>query len=177
MRSITIALGTLLGMLLPATFVASVWAQAMPPGQPGPTPVPQQPGMPSPTAPPPDMSSGEGGLVAFSLVIAVILILAIAGKLIDLKHKREEEATLLQARISDALLRDQRLSTLLVTPTASVPIWRRSPATIQVTGQVPTPELRQAVLRLVEREASGIRPDFRVDDRMAVVPSTASRAA
>jgi hypothetical protein len=123
------------------------------------------------------MSSEEGGLVAFGLVMAVILILAITGKLLDLKHKREDEATLLQARISDALLRDQRLSTLLVTSTASVPIWRRSPVTVRVSGQVPTPEVRQAVLRLAEQEATRMRPNFRIDDRMVIVPSMASRAA
>jgi hypothetical protein len=54
---------------------------------------------------------------------------------------------------------------------------RGSPATIEVSGQVPTPELRKAALRIVEAEASRVRPDVRIEDRLEIAPSTASRAA
>lgn len=44
-------------------------------------------------------------------------------------------------------------------------------------GQVPTAELRGAVLQVAEQEASRIVTDFHVYDRIAIVPSAGARAA
>ncbi len=110
------------------------------------------------------------------LGIALLLIVALA-KAIDRKRKREDEAVWLQAQISDELFRDRNLASLAVTATVHVPVWTRAPATIELRGQVPTPQHREAALRVVEREASRVRSDFRIDDRIAIVPSAAARAA
>jgi len=140
---------------------------------------PSAPGT-SPAATPPAefAEGGAAGLIAFISVIALLVILGIVGKLVDdLKSTCETEVARLQAQISDALLRDQTLGRFPVTPTAHVPIWRGAPVTIQVSGRVPTPEIRQAALRVVEREASRIRSDFSIDDRIEVVPAMVSRVA
>lgn len=168
-HTVRFALGILAVMLMPGLLVAVAWAQA--PTAPGPS-------VPTPAAPTPTPSTGEG--VAWPiLVILVLTVLGIVaiGKMVDLKRKREAEALHLQAQISDALLRERTLFDLPITPTAHVPFWSGSPATIEVSGQVPTPEMRQAVLRIVGQEASRIRSDFRIDDRLAIVPSMATRAA
>jgi hypothetical protein len=84
----------------------------------------------------------------------------------------------LQAKISDALLRERRLASLPVTATLHFPVWWRSPAKIEIRGQVPTAELWQAVRHFAEQEASRSLAAFHIDDRIAVVPpSMRARAA
>ena len=58
-------------------------------------------------------------LVVVTSVIAVLVVLGLLIKLLDLKRKRDSEAIVVQARISDAILRDPRLFSLAITPTAS----------------------------------------------------------
>jgi hypothetical protein len=111
------------------------------------------------------------------LVAAFVVVLVIVAKGLDLKRKRETEAVLLQAQVSDALLRETRLGELSVTPTARVPFWSGSPATIELAGWVPTSDLHEAVLRLARSEAMRVRQDVVVEDRIAVVSTRHIRAA
>jgi hypothetical protein len=109
------------------------------------------------------------------VLVGLLLLVVGIGKLLDLRRKRQAEAVHIQAQASDALLRDQSLFGLPVTPTARVPTWRGSPAVLEVTGEVPSPEMRDLVLRIVRDEACRIRPDVRIEDRLSVRP--ARRAA
>ncbi len=123
----------------------------------------------SPTPAP--ASSTPGGAIAVGVVVvAVLLAIGIGVKLYDLKRKREDEVLSLQAQISDALLLDPSLAGLPITAFASGSLWRRSPVVIAVTGPVPAPEVRDAVMRLVERELSRRHPGARADDRIVVDP-------
>jgi hypothetical protein len=153
-------------LVLPA---ALAWAQATPPSTT--TPITPPAGA---TAP----AGGSAGAAAVVLVVVGLLVIVGVGvKIYDLKRKREAEAVHLQAQISDALLREQSLFGLPITPTARVPLWSGSPATIEVAGQVPSPQAREAALRIIRSEAARIRPDFEIEDRMAVVPTMAERVA
>jgi hypothetical protein len=155
----------LMVMLAALSTAGLAWAQQMAP----------------PSAPPsavtPNTTGGGNAMLAAVIIVAVLLaFLGITVKLLDLKRRRESEAVQLQAQISDALLREAALFGLPVTPTAHVPLWSGTPATIELRGQVPTPEIKDAVLRLVGREAARVRPDFHVEDEVAVVPSMARAA-
>jgi len=111
------------------------------------------------------------------LVIAMLVIIGALVKILDLKRKREGEAVIVQAQLSDAVLRDPALFSLPITPTAHVPLWKGSPVTVEVAGHVPSDDLRLAALRVVEREASHLRPDVRIESRIGVVPTMARRSA
>ncbi len=113
---------------------------------------------------------GAGTATVVLVVVAVLVIIGIGVKMYDLKRRREAEAVHLQAQISDALLREQVLFGLPITPTARVPIWKGTPATIEVAGQVPSPQAREMALRIIRAEAARIRSDFQIEDRLAVVP-------
>ncbi len=116
-------------------------------------------------------SSNPGGAIAIVVVVvALLVVIGVGVKLYDLKRKREDEVMSLQSRISDALLLDPSLAGLPITAFASGSLWRRSRVVIAVRGPVPTPELRAAVMRLVERELSGREPGARAEDRMVVDP-------
>ena len=130
-------------------------------------------------APSPATTPGDGGGTAIAAVIVVaglLVVIGLAVKRFDLKRKRESEAVQLQAQLSDALLRETTLAGLPLTPTVHVPVWKGTPATIEVVGRVPTPELKDTVLRIMRDEAARIRSDVQIEDRLSVVP-TMTRAA
>jgi hypothetical protein len=116
-------------------------------------------------------------IIVVLAMLALVVLLGIAVKLYDLKRKREEEAVAAQARISDALLMDSALSGLPLTPTAHVPLWSGTPLTLEIRGAVPRSELREAAVDVARREMARSRPDFRIEDRIAVDPTVFSRAA
>jgi hypothetical protein len=115
-------------------------------------------------------------VVVVATLLGVLVVLGALIKFLDLKRKREGEAVVVQARISDAILRDARFFSLPITPTARVPLWKGTPVTVEVAGQVPSDDLRQAVNRLVEREASQLA-DVRIESRIGVVPNMVRRSA
>src|SRR5438874_762514 len=83
-------------------------------------------------------TGGAGSTLTVLLLLAgLLVIVAIGVKLYDLKRKRDAEGVHLQAQVSDALLRDQSLFGLAVTPTATVPWWSGTPARLEATGHVP----------------------------------------
>jgi len=120
---------------------------------------------------------GDTAVAVIGLVVAVLVVLGVLVKMLDLKRKRENEAVVVQAQISDAVLRDPALFSLPITPTAHVPLWKGSPVTVEVAGQVPSDDLREVALRVVEREATHLRPDVRIESRIGVVPTMAQRSA
>ena len=120
-------------------------------------------------------SVGGGGAAAIVVVIvAALLIVGLGVKLYDLRRSRESEAVQLQAQISDALMREQTLFSVPIIATARASLWKRSPATIEVAGQVPSQQAHETALRIVRAEAARIRPDFLIEDRIAVVPRHAA---
>ena len=146
--------------------VASAWAQVV-------TPAPT----PAPVTPPPASGEAGGGALFVVLMIVLFAIIGIGVKLYDLSRKRSDEAMHLQARIADALMLDPALATVPVAATAHAPMWRGSPMTIEVTGQVPSPALREAAMNVVLSEASRAGVEFRVEDRLTVIPHIGARRA
>lgn len=122
-------------------------------------------------------SSAMTTAVVVASILAVLVILGALIKMLDLKRKRDGEAIVVQARISDAVLRDPRLFSLPITPTARVPLWKGSPVTVELGGHVPSEDLRQAAIHLVEREASQLGPDIRIEPKIGVEPTMARRSA
>ena len=114
--------------------------------------------------------------VAGALVVllgATILLI----KMYDLHRRREAESLAIERRISNALLRDPSLSRLPIAATVSIPLWRGSPVTIEMTGPVPQPNLREAAVHLALREAKASGATLRLEDRIIVDPAATQRAA
>jgi hypothetical protein len=122
-------------------------------------------------------SAGAGSTaILVLLVLGLLVVIGVGVKLYDLKRKREMEGVHVQARLSDALMREPDLISLAVTPTAYVPWWSGTPVRLEVSGRVPTPESRERVLLLVDREARQIRPDVTLVDHLQV-DAAVNRAA
>ena len=130
------------------------------------------------TTPVPNPENGPGyGLFAFVFVVALLAMTGIAVKLYDMKRKREDEAVALQARLSDALLIEPLLAHLPITPTVRIPFGQHGQAVITITGTVPMPWFRDAVLQLVNREAAPLTYNYRIEDRLVVDTHMSRRAA
>ena len=94
-----------------------------------------------------------------------------------LSRKREADAIGLQSRLSDALLTDRALQSAIVTLTVHTPMWKRSPLIVEVRGDVPSAGLRDAVLRVVQREATQLKSNVEIEDKLLIVPPRTSRTA
>ena len=116
-------------------------------------------------------SGGATTIVVVASLFGVLVVLGALITMLDLKRKRDGEAVLFQARISDAILRDPRLFSLPITPMAHVPLWKGTPVTVEVTGQVPSEDLRQAAIHLLEREAFHLAPEVRIEARIGIEPA------
>ena len=115
-------------------------------------------------------SGGSAELYGTLLIVGLVVLVGVAVKLYDRRRKRQDEAIQLQAQVSDALLRDPRLVNVPIVVTAHVPTFGHGPAVLDVSGQVPTRDLHDVALRVVDQEASRIRPDVMLENRLAVVP-------
>ena len=92
-----------------------------------------------------------------SVVIALLTMVAMAGgvlRLRQMRRNREVNELLLQLRTRDALLTDELLAALPIALTVHLPRAFWSPAVVEITGRVPTADLRDDVVRLVKREVS-----------------------
>jgi hypothetical protein len=123
-------------------------------------------------AEPPQASSAEWGtgIGIMAVILLLIIGIGVAVKLYDVKRRRTEENAGLQSLLSEALMVEPSIAGLPVAAFVSQSVWPRSPVVIDVRGSVPTSELRDAVMRLVEREASHRHPGARTEDRMQVDP-------
>ena len=153
-------------LLVGGVLAGSASGQMPSPGPPPMAPVPAAPGA---------AADGSGWIVASMLILGLLVVIGALVKIYDMRRKREAEAVHLQAQISDAFLRDPNLFGLPVAATAHAPLWKGTPVTIEITGEVPDPMLREAVLRIAHSEAQRIRPDFEIVDKLTV--RAAERAA
>jgi hypothetical protein len=110
--------------------------------------------------------------IAFGLVVLAIVVIAIVvgARYVSARQRRIDEAVVLQSQLSDIVAREPQLRGLVITPRARASGWRKSPVTIEVAGEVPTPELRETVMRIVGAEAWRLKPGVITLDHLFIVP-------
>jgi hypothetical protein len=152
------------GLAAVAAFVREAAAQATP-----------SPATPIPSSAAPGDSSGV--LIALALMGAMLVIVGVGVKIWDAKRKREADAVHLQSQLSDALLREADFFGLAITPTVHAGLRKSAPMIIEVTGQAPSEIVRNAALRIIQDEASRVRSNFEIVDRIEVRPDAVRRVA
>ena len=153
------------GLLATGAFVRDALAQATPPSV---TPPPNAAAVPA---------DNSGIITALALMGALLVLVGIGVKLWDYRRKREAEAVHLQSQISDALLREQDFFGLAITPTVHSGMRRGAPMKIEMTGQAPSPTIRDAALRIVRDEATRLGCDVEIDDHIEIRPERARQVA
>lgn len=123
--------------------------------------------------------NGEGtgfiSLVAAGFV--VLLAIAVIGRLLDLRRRREDEALGLQSRVSDALMLEPGLSGLAVTANMHVPLWPRTPPTLELVGRVPTPDQHELASKVALRTLADRADQVQLEDKVWVDPVMREHAA
>jgi len=115
-----------------------------------------------------------------SLVIAILIMMALAGSVLALRHirrNRDVAELFVQLRVRDGLLSEESLAALPIALTVRLPLAPWSPAVVEITGRVPTPELHDRVVRLAKREVSRRRTGVQTAARIAIDPLICPRAA
>jgi hypothetical protein len=111
-------------------------------------------------------------LVAFG----VLLVLGVLGKVLELRLRRDGESVAVRGVMSDALRCDPGPLGLAVTIVRiRVPLWTGSPVTVRLAGEVPSDQLREALLQSVRRAAkSNLVVRVRIKSRIRVRPTAPS---
>jgi hypothetical protein len=121
-------------------------------------------------------SSQPDGIVVIILIAAtgLLLVLALVGKILELRLKRDGEAVAVRGLMSDALARELSLVGLSITIVrVRVPLWTGSPVTVRVAGQVPSDQLRRAALQSMRQAAkANLIVGVRIKSRIGVARST-----
>jgi hypothetical protein len=140
-------------------------------------------GIPSPAPLPsgtPPADGGIGALIMVGVFVAVLVILGAIVKVHDVRLLSEEGGLTLQAWLGDMLLTDPLLRGAAVIPTVHMPMREGSPVKVEVTGSVPSPDMRERAIHIVRQEATRFvqyARDVEVEDRLSVLPSIAARRA
>ena len=123
-----------------------------------------------PTSPASGAGSTASTVLALGVLAAILIAIVILARYAAARRKLNEEAVILQSQLSDIVARESQLRGLAITPQARVSGWRRAEVTIEVAGDVPTPEIRETVMRIVGGEARRLRPDVITLDHLFIVP-------
>lgn len=127
-------------------------------------------GATSPPSPSPAAGSAASTVLTLGVIAVIVIAIVVGARYLAARRKQVEEAVILQSQLSDIVARESQLRGLPLTPRARVSGWRRPQVTIEVAGDVPTPELRETVMRIVGAEARRIRPDVITEDHLFIVP-------
>jgi hypothetical protein len=109
--------------------------------------------------------------LAVGVVVGAAGVTALGVLLLEAQRRRDRRAVAFQDRLAGPIARELGQAGVSVLPTVRIPLWRAAtrPAVIQLAGQVPSPDLRDRVVRIVEREATRLQY-FRIEDRLQIVP-------
>jgi hypothetical protein len=110
--------------------------------------------------------------LAVGIIVGVGSVTALGVILLEAQRRRDQRAVAFQDRLAQPIARELEPMGVTVLPTVRIPVWSSAtrPAVIQLAGQVPSRDLRDRVVRIVEREATRLRY-FRIEDRIRVAPS------
>jgi hypothetical protein len=110
--------------------------------------------------------------LVLALAVGLLLLLALIGKLSDLRLKRDGEAVAVKGLIADALDRDPELLGLPFSAAVRVPLLRGKPVVIRISGEVPSDELKRVALRRVQHTAKAeLLVRVRIRSRIGIAPA------
>lgn len=99
------------------------------------------------------------------IVAGVAVVTALGILLLEAQRRRDDKASAFQNRLAEPISHELGQAGVSVLPTVRIPLWNGAtrPAVIRLTGRVPSADVRDRVIRLVEREAARLRY-FRIED-------------
>ena len=107
--------------------------------------------------------------VGVGIVVGVAVVAAVGILLLEARRRRDDRASAFQNQIAEPIARELGVVGVSVLPTVRIPLWNSAtrPVVVRLTGRVPSRDLRDRVIRLVEREAARLRY-FRIEDHIRI---------
>jgi hypothetical protein len=109
-------------------------------------------------------------LFTLGLLALIVLAISVVARFVSIRRKRLTEVLIFQSQLADAVAREPLLYGLRINPRAHASGWRKSQVTVEVAGEVPTTELREKAIRIVQAEAWRLRPDVNTVDHLFIDP-------
>jgi hypothetical protein len=111
--------------------------------------------------------TGPSLAIGLASVVVVGGLIALGVRYLELRSRREEDATRLQVALTEPLAREPALAGSSVVPVVSLPL--RGQPRVELTGWVGSREMRDAAVRAVMREGQRLGQSVRVIDRVEVI--------
>jgi hypothetical protein len=105
-------------------------------------------------------------LIAIGALVVGAALTVWGTRVLARRERDEETAAQLGMEIGAALAREPRLGTATILPVASLPAEGRP--SLELTGRVPSPAMRELALVIARRELERRRPGMVVVDRLEV---------
>ena len=113
------------------------------------------------------------------VAIGLVLLVGAAGfaslLVFAMRSRRDDEAAALQQALMEPLAREAALAGTGVTPVVTWPPHRRP--RVELTGWVPSRELRDTAMRAVAREAARLGRSVRIVDSLEIIARPERRGA
>ena len=111
--------------------------------------------------------TGPSLAIGLASVVVVGGLIALGVRYLELRSRREEDATRLQVALTEPLAREPALAGSSVVPVVSLPL--RGRLRVELTGWVGSREMRDLAVRAVTREGQRLGQSVRVIDRVEVI--------
>jgi hypothetical protein len=120
---------------------------------------------------------GDSGPVFLAVALVVLVgVAAFGGQyLFAVRSRRDDDAAMLQQALTEPVAREPALAGSGIMPVVTRP-WHGRPR-VELTGWVPSPEVRDAALSAVEREARRLGRAVRIVDALEIVDRGQRRPA
>ncbi|HEU4370142.1 MAG TPA: hypothetical protein VFV05_18110 [Methylomirabilota bacterium] len=114
-----------------------------------------------------DWFTGPSLAVGIAAVVTIGMLIALGVRYLEARSRGDEEAARLQLALSEPLARAPELAGSAVRPVVSLSVNGRP--RVELTGWVPSVDVREAAVRAVEHEAERLGRPVRIVDRLDVV--------
>ena len=119
--------------------------------------------------------TGPALVIGAVVLIVVGLLIAWGVRSLEVGRRHDEDAARLTEALSAPLAREPTLAGSGVMPVVTRP-WRGRPR-VELTGWVPSREIRDAAVRAIEREATKLGRSVRIIDSIEVLDRRQQRGA
>jgi len=114
-----------------------------------------------------DWFTGPTLFVGIAVVVAIGLLIAWGVRHLEGRNRRDEDAARLTAALTEPLAREPALAGSGIMPVVTRP-WRGRPR-VELTGWVPSTDIRDAAVRAIEREAAQLGRQVRIVDSLEIL--------
>ncbi|HEX9821655.1 MAG TPA: hypothetical protein VGD07_18805 [Methylomirabilota bacterium] len=114
-----------------------------------------------------DWFTGPSLVIGITVVVGIGVLIALGVRYLEARSRRDEDAARLQLALTEPLAREPALAACSVRPVVSLSM--HGQPRVELTGWVPSGDVRDTAVRAVEQEAVRLGQRVRIVDRLDIV--------